>query len=114
MVKAGRVKEEELVALVENAGFRTVQLELRAPEKGLAAWERLRFSARFMDALLKRYHPEGLVDRLGGADAKPVRACHEITSPIASNRSLTVAALKRIGAGPRGRPVRERLATVIS
>jgi len=64
MVKVGRVKEEELVALVENASFRTAQVDLAPDEKNLPPGKRLRFTARFVEALMKHYRLEA---RLSGS-----------------------------------------------
>jgi hypothetical protein len=47
MEKIGRVKDEDLVSLVENATFGSVQLNF--PRDGK------RFSDRFMEALGRRY-----------------------------------------------------------
>ena len=58
MSKVGRVKEDDLVALVENHTFRTVQLNLSSREPALRPGERPRFTARFMDALLRHYRTE--------------------------------------------------------
>lgn len=55
MLKVGRVKEEELIALVQNASFRTVEVDLFPGEKNLVPGDRLRFTAGFMEALMKRY-----------------------------------------------------------
>jgi hypothetical protein len=60
LVKAGRVKEEELVALVENARFRTVQLFLFG-DKNLTPGKQPRFTARFVEALKQHYRPEALL-----------------------------------------------------
>jgi hypothetical protein len=64
MVNVGRVKEEELVALVESASFHTVQLYLEPDEQNLTTGKRYRFTAKFMEALLKYYRVEA---RLGGS-----------------------------------------------
>lgn len=58
MVKVGRVKEEELVALVRDASFQTVEVDLFPGEKNLIPGDRLRFTARFMEELMKRYRLE--------------------------------------------------------
>jgi hypothetical protein len=60
----GRIPEEELVAFVESARFRTVQLELAWGETTLKPAARWQFSAGIVDALLKRYHVEAT---LGGS-----------------------------------------------
>ena len=57
LVQTGRVREEELGALVESASFRTVQLYLFG-EENLSPGKRPRFTARFMEALMKRYRLE--------------------------------------------------------
>lgn len=62
MLQAGRVKEDELVALVENRTFRTVQLDLPPEETALGPGKHGHFTARFVDALLRHYRTEA---RLG-------------------------------------------------
>jgi hypothetical protein len=64
-VKVGRVKEEELVALAENATFRTVQLNYLFGEKNLTPGERPRFTARFTEALMKHYRLEARLSDWG-------------------------------------------------
>jgi hypothetical protein len=54
MVKLGRVKEDDLVKLLEDGGISTVQLNGGYVTQG----ERLRFTASFMKALLNRYRVE--------------------------------------------------------
>jgi hypothetical protein len=61
-LRAGRVGEDKLVALAENARFPSVQLNLTRDEKGLPPGARLLFTARFVDALLKRYRVEAVRD----------------------------------------------------
>lgn len=58
MVRVGRVKEEELIALIQKASFRTVEVDLFPGEKNLVPGDRLRFTAGFMEALMKRYRLE--------------------------------------------------------
>lgn len=60
---AGRLREEELLALADHASFRTVQLNLNWGEKGLKPGARFRFTAGFIDALLQRYHVVALQER---------------------------------------------------
>jgi hypothetical protein len=59
LVRVGRLKEDRLVAMAADAGFSTVQVQ-RNPADGdnLTPGKRLRFTARFMEALLKRYRLE--------------------------------------------------------
>jgi hypothetical protein len=54
MVLAGRIKEAELVALLESASFRTVQLD----GADLAPGARTGFTAKMMEALANRYRVE--------------------------------------------------------
>jgi hypothetical protein len=58
MVKAGRLKEEELVALVEKASFRTVELDFPLEQERLMEPHDRRFTAGFLDALREHYHQE--------------------------------------------------------
>lgn len=58
MVKVKRVREDDLVALVNNASFRTVILKSDPGETDLVATNRPRFTARFVEALLARYRME--------------------------------------------------------
>jgi hypothetical protein len=58
MFKVGRAKEDELVALVDTRTFRTVQLDLNTGNTALVPGERPRFTARFVDALLRNYRTE--------------------------------------------------------
>jgi hypothetical protein len=63
-VKAGRLKEDDLIALAANAGFRTVQVQKNSADgENLAPGKRSRFTARFMEALLKRYRLQERLSR---------------------------------------------------
>ncbi len=55
--RLGRVKEEELVSLVENTTFATVQLGL-GEGQNLTPASRISFTTAFMEALLKHYRIE--------------------------------------------------------
>jgi hypothetical protein len=57
MVLAGRIKDEELIAMVDSASYRTVQLD----GTDLTPGPRPRFTSNLMKALLNRYRVEALL-----------------------------------------------------
>lgn len=58
LLKVGRLQETELVSLVQNQRFRSIQLNLDRNEEGLRPGERGIFSAPFIDAVLRNYRTE--------------------------------------------------------